>query len=85
MKRTTLLLALLASLYLPTSAMAADIAAPVQPPGADNFYRSPTVKGSASPSRTSTRWRWWVPFTALRACLAAAVPLPWWLDTRWAQ
>ncbi|TDB29533.1 alpha/beta hydrolase [Stenotrophomonas sp. ATCM1_4] len=45
MKRTTLLLALLASLYLPTSAMAADIAAPVQPPGADNFYRSPTVKG----------------------------------------
>ncbi|CAM0118386.1 DLH domain-containing protein [Stenotrophomonas maltophilia] len=45
MKRTTLLLALLASLYVPASAMAADAPVPAPPHGSDNFYRSPTVKG----------------------------------------
>ncbi|MBB4124881.1 hypothetical protein GGR77_000152 [Xanthomonas translucens] len=45
MKPTTLLLALLASLYLPVSAMAADAPADTRPAGADNFYRSATVTG----------------------------------------
>lgn len=45
MKPTTLLLALLASHFLPLPAMAADAPAAARPTGADNFYRSPAVTG----------------------------------------
>lgn len=45
MKRTTLLLALLASHFVPQCAFAADAPAPAKAEGADNFYKSSTVTG----------------------------------------
>lgn len=45
MKRTPLLLALIASAFAPSAVMAADVAAAAKPVGADNFYTSASVSG----------------------------------------